>query len=183
MENLTVIIALNHYGSFWKHFAEFKEKHTVLHQPRPVRIGKNCALCPKYWCSRPWAQSYSVNSIFITDSYKKHTNAHTRTDAQDKNTSVSRLVTRGKGKFRALDYPNRGALDKSCEMYNFDRCFSSCRRCKKEQFYSDQIIFETCFPKIFTCIMFNYQYALKSSFIAHTHKLGELSIICELYFF
>ena len=30
--------------------------------------------------------------------------------------------------------------------------------------------------------MFNYQYALKSSFIAHTHKLGELSIICEQHF-
>ena len=56
---------------------------TVGHQPRSVRIGKNCTLCLKYRCSGPWAQSYPirtsrpVNSIFITDSYKKHTRTPT----------------------------------------------------------------------------------------------------------
>ena len=33
---------------------------TVGHQPRSVRIGKNCTLCLKYRCSGPWAQSYPI---------------------------------------------------------------------------------------------------------------------------
>ena len=47
MEDLAVITALTHYGSFGKHFVE-RRKKTVTHQPRSVRIGKNCALCLKY---------------------------------------------------------------------------------------------------------------------------------------
>ena len=70
MDDPTVIIALNHQGYFWKHFVEFK-----------VRIGKNYAFCPKHQCSKPQAQSYSMNNIFITDSYKKRKNAHARTHA------------------------------------------------------------------------------------------------------
>ena len=31
-------------------------------------------------------------------------------------------------------------------------------------------------------IMFNYECALRSSFIAHTYKLGELNIFCKQYF-
>ena len=38
----------------------------------------------------------------------------------------------GNVKFRWLNYPNRRALDKSYEMYNFDRCLVSGRRCKNE---------------------------------------------------
>ena len=53
-------------------------KKTVFHQPRSVRIGKNCAIYLNYRCSRPWAQCYPiqtfqpVNNIFTTDLYKKH---------------------------------------------------------------------------------------------------------------
>ena len=39
----------------------------------------------------------------------------------------------GKGKFRRLDYSNRSALDLSCEMYNFDRCFPAAGDAKKGQ--------------------------------------------------
>ena len=46
-EDLAVITALTHYGSFGKHFVE-RRKKTVTHQPRSVRIGKNWALCLKY---------------------------------------------------------------------------------------------------------------------------------------
>ena len=48
--------------------------------------------------------------------------------------------------FRWLDYFKRSTLGKSWEMYNFDRCFFSCRRCKKGQFYSDQIICWNMYP-------------------------------------
>ena len=59
-------------------------KKTVIHQPRLVRIGKNCAIYLNYRCSRPWAQYYPiqtfqpVNNILITDLYKKHTPGHTK---------------------------------------------------------------------------------------------------------
>ena len=42
MEDLVVITALNHSGSFGENFIKFKEKNKiVIHQPRSVRIGKN----------------------------------------------------------------------------------------------------------------------------------------------
>ena len=42
MEDLVVITALNHSGSFGENFIKFKEKSKiVIHQPRSVRIGKN----------------------------------------------------------------------------------------------------------------------------------------------
>ena len=40
MEDLTIITALNHSGSFGKNFVKFKENDkNVIHQPRAVRIG------------------------------------------------------------------------------------------------------------------------------------------------
>ena len=45
MENLAVIAALYHSDSFRNHLLGFLEKkENVIHQPRSVRIGKNCAL-------------------------------------------------------------------------------------------------------------------------------------------
>ena len=44
MEDLAVITALNHSGSFGTNFVKFKGKN-VIHQPRSVRFGKNCAPC------------------------------------------------------------------------------------------------------------------------------------------
>ena len=44
MEGLAVITALNHSGSFVKNFVELKKNKNVIHQPRSVRKGKNCAL-------------------------------------------------------------------------------------------------------------------------------------------
>ena len=42
MEDLVVITAINHSGSFGENFIKFKEKNKiVIHQPRSVRIGKN----------------------------------------------------------------------------------------------------------------------------------------------
>ena len=46
--------------------------------------------------------------------------------------SVNTPCACGKGKFRRLDYPNRSALDKSCEKYNFDRCFPAVVDAKKD---------------------------------------------------
>ena len=46
-----------------------------------------------------------------------------------------------------LGYPNRSALDKSSETYDFDRRFSSCRRCIKGQFWSDHFFWEHVFGK------------------------------------
>ena len=94
----------------------------------------------------------------------------------------SRLVTFGKGKFRWLDYPNLSALNKSCEMYSFYRCFSSCRRCKGK-ISGWSFFFETYVPVFVMAIMFNYWYTLKSSFVAHTYKLGEPRILCEQHFY
>ena len=48
MENLAVITALYHSGSFRNHLLGFKKNKNVIHQPRSVRIGKNCALCLVY---------------------------------------------------------------------------------------------------------------------------------------
>ena len=44
MENLAVITALYHSGSFRNHLLGFRKNKNVIHQPRSVRIGKNCAL-------------------------------------------------------------------------------------------------------------------------------------------
>ena len=45
MEDLAVITALNHSGSFGENFVMFKEKKNknVTHPPKSVRIGKTCA--------------------------------------------------------------------------------------------------------------------------------------------
>ena len=51
MEDLAVITALNHFGSFRKNFINFKDKKDVIHQPKFVCIEKNCALCLKYCLS------------------------------------------------------------------------------------------------------------------------------------
>ena len=52
IEDLTVITALNHSGSFGKNSVKFKGKNeNVIHQPKTVRVGNNCVLCREY---RPW---------------------------------------------------------------------------------------------------------------------------------
>ena len=48
MEDLALIKAVNHSGSFGKNFAMFMKKKTVIHRPRSVGIGKNYALCLEY---------------------------------------------------------------------------------------------------------------------------------------
>ena len=55
MVDLAVITALIYSGSLGKNFVKFKEKNkNVIHQPRSVRIRKNCALCLEY-CPQPTA--------------------------------------------------------------------------------------------------------------------------------
>ena len=45
MEDIAIITVLNYSGSFGKNFVEFKGKNkNVIHQPKSVRIEKNCAL-------------------------------------------------------------------------------------------------------------------------------------------
>ena len=44
MENLAVITALYHSGSFRNHLLGFRKKKSVIHQRRSVRIGKNRAV-------------------------------------------------------------------------------------------------------------------------------------------
>ena len=74
MENLAVITALYHSGSFQNHSLGLKKNKNVIHQPRSVRIGKNCALCLVYRprpYPRPRAQFFPirtsrlVNNIYI----------------------------------------------------------------------------------------------------------------------
>ena len=96
----------------------------------------------------------TVNSVFSTGNQdlgntyfdalclKEHGFTHWR--------QWSRLVTSGKGKFRWLDYPNLSALDKSCEMYSFHRCFSSCRRCKKGKTPEWPFFFRNICPRFFS---------------------------------
>ena len=48
MEDLAIIKAVNHSGSFGKNFFIFMKKKTVIHRPRSVGIGKNYALCLEY---------------------------------------------------------------------------------------------------------------------------------------
>ena len=48
MEDLALIKAVNHSGSFGKNFAMFMKKKTVIHRPRSVGIGKNYALSLEY---------------------------------------------------------------------------------------------------------------------------------------
>ena len=58
----------NSFGFSRKHFGKFKKKIKLLFTSlESVCFGKNCALRLKYWCARPWAQSYPMNNIFITD--------------------------------------------------------------------------------------------------------------------
>ena len=54
--------------------------------------------------------------------------------------------------------------------------------CSKQKAYT-HLIFETCITENFMGSVFNYLCTPKSSFIAHTFKLGEQSIFCELCFF
>ena len=87
-----------------------------------------------------------------------HTDTRTRTHAHTKNNkkrnssmwyalnNMHTLTDLCEHVLRWLDYFNRSTLGKSWEMYNFDRCFFSCRRCKKGQFYSDQIICWNMYP-------------------------------------
>ena len=53
MEDLAVITALYHSGSFGKNFVNLKKN--VIHQPESVRIGKKCARilnnCPRHLAS------------------------------------------------------------------------------------------------------------------------------------
>ena len=63
MENLAVITALYHSRAFRNHLLGFRKKNKkVIHQPRSVRIGKNCAFCLVYrWrYPRPWL----VNNLY-----------------------------------------------------------------------------------------------------------------------
>ena len=49
MEDLALIKAVNHSGSFGKNFVMFmKKKKTVIHRPWSVGIGKNYALWLEY---------------------------------------------------------------------------------------------------------------------------------------
>ena len=133
----------------------------------------HCKLCTL--SSVPVLKTLSKHIYFDVLCLKEHVFTHRR--------QRTRLVTCGKGKFRWLDYPNLSALDKSCEMYSFHRCFSSCRRCKKGKIPGWSFFFETYVPVFVMAIMFNYWYTLKSSFVAHTYKLGEPSILCEQHFY
>ena len=46
MEDLAVIKALNHSGSFGKNFVKFKGRNkNVIYQPKAVHVGKNYTLC------------------------------------------------------------------------------------------------------------------------------------------
>ena len=149
MEDLSLITALNHKGSFGKHFVKSQKNNVICH-PWLVRIMKNCAITVKYRYSRPWAQFYPirtsrpVNNIYHWLVEETHTYAPTHPHTHYHHSLCYVLknmlaltdlrVTCGRGKFRWLDYPNFSALDKSCEMYNFARCSSSCRLFKKGQF-------------------------------------------------
>ena len=50
LEDLDVITALNHSGSFGKNLLKFEKKknENVIYQLRSLRIWKNCALCIEY---------------------------------------------------------------------------------------------------------------------------------------
>ena len=69
MENLAVITVLYHSGSFRNHLLGFRKNNNVIHQPRSVRIGKNCVLCLVYL--RPRAQFFPIrisrllNNIYL----------------------------------------------------------------------------------------------------------------------
>ena len=59
IEDLVVITALSHSGSFGKHFFCFRKKKVFTSLGQSVSIGKNCALCLAYglgWYPRPQAQ-------------------------------------------------------------------------------------------------------------------------------
>ena len=59
LEDLVVITALSHSGSFGKHFFCFRKKKLFTSLGWSVSIGKNCALCLAYglgWYPRPQAQ-------------------------------------------------------------------------------------------------------------------------------
>ena len=49
LEDLDVITALNHSGSFGKNLVKFEKKNeNVIYQLRSLLIWKNCALCLEY---------------------------------------------------------------------------------------------------------------------------------------
>ena len=49
LEDLDVITALNHSGSFGNNLVKFEKKNeNVIYQLRSLRIWKNCALCFEY---------------------------------------------------------------------------------------------------------------------------------------
>ena len=49
LEDLDVITALNHSGSFGNNLVKFEKKNeNVIYQLRSLRIWKNCALCLEY---------------------------------------------------------------------------------------------------------------------------------------
>ena len=116
---------LVNFTSAGKYFVEFKRKKNCY---APAKVGR-------YW-------EKTVHSVFITGTedlrhtyfevlcLKEHVFIHWR--------QWTHLITCGKGKFRWLDYLNLNALDKSCGMYNLDRCFFSYRRCKK---HNSRVIF------------------------------------------
>ena len=78
MEDLALIKAVNHSGSFGKNFVMFMKKKTVIHRPRSVGIGKNYVLCLEYSRLRalffPIRTSRRANNIYTctwnrTESY------------------------------------------------------------------------------------------------------------------
>lgn len=60
MEDLAIIITLDHLGSFRKHFGNTKEKNkNAINQPRSLCIGKPVlSACSLGWYLRPWAQFF-----------------------------------------------------------------------------------------------------------------------------
>ena len=68
MEKIAVITVLYHSGSFRNHLLGFRKNKNVIHQPRSVRIGKNCPLWLVYrLCTQffPIRTSRLVNNIYV----------------------------------------------------------------------------------------------------------------------
>ena len=63
MEDLAVITGPNHSVSFRKNFVKFKRKNkNIIHHPRSVRIGKNCAVAEVF---SPIRTSKLANNIYF----------------------------------------------------------------------------------------------------------------------
>ena len=69
MEDLALIKAVNHSGSFGKNFVIFMKKKTVIHRPRSVGIGKNYALCLEYR-PRPTASGGTQDFVHCFSQYR-----------------------------------------------------------------------------------------------------------------